>query len=142
MKALKCIMGIILLLLAIILLVDLIPQIINPIQRPTNMLRNYILRITPLGTSLDDVVDIINSKDEWGSANLRDYGLYPANPTEPYMEDRERTRIGEKTVGTHVGRYRSLRSFFFLSEVGVAIFWAFDANDALIDVHIWKVASI
>ncbi|MCL2578346.1 MAG: hypothetical protein FWE27_09950 [Defluviitaleaceae bacterium] len=142
MKALKCIMGIILLLLAIILLVDLIPQIINPIQRPSGMLRNYILKITPLGTSLDDVVELINNRNDWKSANLRDYGLYPAYPTEPYMENRERPRIGEKTVSTNVGTYRSLRDFLFLMEIHVAIFWVFDANDVLIDVHIWRGGSI
>ena len=142
MKVMKRIMVIVLLLLAVILLVDLIPRIINPIQRPNNMLKNYILKITPLGTNLDDVVEVINNKDDWGSANLRDYGLYPAYPTEPYMEDRERPRIGEKTVSTNIGSYRSLRDVFFLMRVGVAIFWVFDAEDILIDVHVWKVGNI
>jgi len=106
------------------------------------MLKNYILKITPLGTSLDDIVDIINSRDDWGSANLLNYGLYKENPGEPYMEDRERPRIGERTVSTSMGTYKSLRDVFFLMEIHVAIIWVFDANDILIDVHIWRVGRI
>ena len=142
MKVMRRIIIIILSLLAVILLVDLIPRLINPIQRPNRMLRNYILKITPLGTSMDDVIELINSSDDWGSAHVRDFGLDPKYPTGPRRTHLEIPRIGEKTVSTNIGSYHSLRDVFFLMRVGVSVFWVFDSDNNLIEVHIWRVGHI
>ncbi|MCL2576486.1 MAG: hypothetical protein FWE27_00340 [Defluviitaleaceae bacterium] len=106
------------------------------------MVRNYILRITPLGTNIDDVIELINSREDWSGANVRDFGLDPKAPTAPYGAFHNRPRIGEKTVITNVGSYHSLRAIFFLMRVGVVVSWAFDADDNLIEVHVWRVGHI
>ena len=67
----------------------------NPIQRPDSMLRNYILRITPLGTNIEDVIELINNRDDWGSIDVHDFVLDPSEPTLSYQEYLERPRTGE-----------------------------------------------
>jgi len=51
-------------LLVTVILLIAIPMVINPMQRPEGMLRDYILRMTPIGTSIDDVIEVARSRDD------------------------------------------------------------------------------
>ena len=134
-------MLIVLSLLIFITLVTFIPMLITPSRRPVDMVRNYILRITPLGTNIEDVIKAIESRDDWGMAFI-DYerGFYRETATRPPPPGTEprHTVIGKMRVSVNIGRYRSWHDLFFFDEIGVSVTWGFDGDGNLIEVHVRK----
>lgn len=136
MKKRKKITLILLFLLAIIMLVTFIPMIVHPYRRPISMVRNYILRITPIGTSIDDVIAILESRDDFGFLHINFESGFRASPADRHsgIED-----MGEMLVSTGLGIYRNAWHTwppFIAWSVGAS--WIFDADGKLIEVHIQK----
>ena len=122
----------ILCLLALLTLVTLIPMFTTFYRRPRNMIRSHILRITPLGASIEDVIDIVESREDWYVRHISfERGFQLEAPGFPV--------IGEMSVRVHLGTYRTWHKWFPLMEWDVDIFWGFDMNGRLIEVHIRKL---
>lgn len=123
----------------IIILVALIvvPMIINPIRRPRNMLRNHILRQTPIGTSMEDVIVFVDSNEAWGVQINYDIGLiYSGTPISEWpVTLTGHSIIGDMFIGVHMGNYGILPRMY--AWVG----WAFDAEGELIKVYVRKGVS-
>ncbi|MCL2576771.1 MAG: hypothetical protein FWE27_01795 [Defluviitaleaceae bacterium] len=105
------------------------------------MVRNYILRITPLGTNIEDVIKVIESRDDWSRPSV-DYerGFYrqtTARPPPPGVEPRFPV-IGEMSVSAGIGHYRSWHNLLFIDVIRVGVTWGFDGDGNLIEVHVRK----
>ena len=145
MKTWRKFIVIVLSLLIFITLVTFIPMLITPRRRPVNMVRNYILRITPIGTNIEDVIKVIESRDDWGGASV-DYerGFYRETASRPPLPGVEPlfpvsfSVIGEMSVSAGIGRYRSWHNLFFIDVIGVGVTWGFDGDGNLIEVHVRK----
>ena len=123
---------IILCLLALLTLVTAIPMLTTLYRRPRSMIRNHILHITPLGTSIEDVIDIVESREDWDVRHISlERGFRLEAPGFPV--------IGEMSVRVHLGTYRAWHKWFPLMEWAVDVFWGFDGNGELIEVHIRKL---
>ena len=144
MKKRKKVMVVILFLFVIILLVAIIPMLTNPMRRPRNIIRHQVLRITPIGMNIDDVIEVIERRDDWGEPIVSyEFGFAPLSPgrRRPLPAELglpDLPRVGKMSISSYMGNYRN---WFMLLVVDVTIFWAFDEDGKLIDVHIWKAGG-
>jgi hypothetical protein len=105
------------------------------------MFRNYILRITPLGTNIYDVIDIIDNSNNLGERRFTTFerGVAITSSTNffgrPTWGDTTGVFIvGEKSIQSYMGRYTAW--WFPTIAVHVTVFWAFDEEGKLIYIHI------
>ena len=120
-----------------IMLVVAIVIFSDPLQRPDFLVRQYVLKRTPIGMSMEDVVEVIEGQEEWVLRNINYDGGYlspntrlPAEPTTSGEYS-----IGEKSIRALVGEYQ------YLLVTSVTVFWGFDENSELIEVEIWKTVD-
>ena len=96
----------------------------NPLLKSSRAIRADILRLTPIGMSMDEVRTIIEINYNWrirtGSSE-RGY-VNPHNPPETRV-------VGEKHITADLGR-----GFLLI----VSSSWGFDKNGKLIDVYVEK----
>jgi len=98
----------------------------NPLRRSNERIRADMLKLTPIGTSMKDVIQVIESNKSWEWR-----GQYIANIG--YSTDESlNNRIGSQSIRVTLGTY----SHGFI--VYVLAFWGFDEDGILIDVHIRK----
>ena len=118
-------------LIVIILIVLAVTVIImsNPLRRSAKNMRKDILELVPIGSSMEDVIKVIESKEEW------EWKGYIAPVGYP-LEGNSYISIGEKSIRAELGQYQGLRWSFL--KVYVTVFWGFDENDKLIDVRVRK----
>ena len=139
---------VILFLLLSLTLLTIVPLFTNPVRRPVSSVRNYILRRTPVGTDIEDVIEFIDSQRNWELLSIsRERGFRHPNPAFiPRQFTEEELRypidIGEKSIIVHVEPYRAWYKFLFIVPTHAAIFFGFDADGKLIDVHVWKTYDI
>ena len=129
-------------LLALLMLITVAQMVVTPMRRPARILEHQILRITPLGTCIEEVVELINSRNDWINPMVnRDFGF---NPLSPWSEREflHHHRRGEKFATVHLGQYRTWLFWPPFVDVGVGIAWIFDSDGKLIEVFINKIASL
>ncbi len=129
----KTIIYILIALLVIVLIVTII-TLLNPLRKSQEHIRNDILRLTPIGTSMEDVIKIVKSKREWEIDYIsHDHGYRrPGTPEHSDIALGRETIVGEKSIRVFVGEYRNI----FITSVSV--FWGFDKNSKLIEIYVWK----
>jgi len=113
----------------------LISMIYNPMRRPAPMIRNHILRQTPVGTCIEEVIEVIESNERWGipTVNRRSGFIHPS----PWDYD---ARFGELIVGTQSVQTRpEIYNVILFHERRTRIFWGFDENGKLIEVYVSSV---
>ena len=134
----KTIKIIILFFIAFVMLATIIPMVINPIRRPRGMVRNYILRQTPLGTSIYDVITIVEGRDDWGEAYIDfEKGFLTSTSRRPTIEEQFSSYvIGEMTVSVNLGGFHAWYIVFGVPRVSTSARWGFDADGRLIEVFI------
>ena len=127
----KIIIGVLLILFAIIV-TAVIMVLSNPLRRSAERIRDDMLELTPIGMSMEDVLEIIESNDRWEIKFVsHDFGFYRQEPNEP------RRTIGRQSIRAYTGRYRNL-PFVLWDVIVVDVFWGFDENSELIDIWVWK----
>jgi len=128
----------------IVALVILVPMFTTPMRRPHSVLRWQILRSTPIGTGMDDVIEFVEREYGWGSPGVSfDYGFAQISPGSrrpppAHLGFPDHPRVGVMSVSSYMGSYRNWFMFFVTS---VTVFWGFDEDGKLIDVYIWKVSG-
>ena len=78
-------------------------------------MRKDILELAPIGSSMEDVIKVVESKDtwEWGGGHISSFG---------YLADASsNTHVGEKHIRAELGQYQGLRLSFL--QVYVTVFW-------------------
>jgi len=113
----------------------------NPLRWPHKWVRNYILKMTPIGTHIDDVAALIASKERWNTYSIN----YESGFVHPHLRDDPKwptstisgnSVIGEKSIRVHIGTYRAFYKLFF--ETYVDVLWGFNQDGELIEVFVWK----
>jgi hypothetical protein len=100
-----------------------LPFLVNPLRRTNNQVRNYILRITPLGTNVEDVIKIIEDKKRWKIQRVAYFG-----DSHWKLDYTETVGIQKKYV--HLGYY------WIVFKTNVSATWIFDEDGKLVDVEI------
>jgi len=112
----------------------------NPMRRPQEMARNYILRLTPLGTHIDDFLEIME-RNGYGRLNIRDFGFSPRTTAAPWSPESgipDVPRIGVMSANFFMGNYY-LTWYRWFHTTEVIVSWGFDEDGKLIDVHVRKI---
>ena len=130
-KVVNCICLIVLIIISLIAMwVSVLPHItrsLSPLGKPEAKIRETILEFTPLGMSMDEVINMIESNKKWKIDFINyDFGYVShdsgLNPTV----------IGKKTINAYIGSYVDFWKVY------VNATWAFDENSKLIDVFVEK----
>ena len=118
-----------LLIVAIMLVWSVTVMIYSPMRRPASMIRNHVLRHTPIGTYIDDAIEIIESNERWGTPIVnRNTGFMAPGigvPDRPFH-----SVIGDQSVQTRPER----QNVILFHERSLRIFWGFDENGKLVEV--------
>ena len=101
-------------------------------RRPQEMARNYILRLTPLGTHIDEVVEIME-RNGYGCLHLNLNSGFQTPPPSPHD-----ARIGVMSARTG-WKFYYLTWYRWFHTTDVQVLWGFDEDGKLIDVHVRKV---
>jgi len=103
----------------------------NPLRRPVEQIREDILAITPLGISMEEAIDILETarvENNWGRLRNEVIGVSSLS-----LGLRMRpTVFGNRHIRIGLGGYTN---FFRTS---VSVFWAFDDEHGLIEVFVLK----
>jgi|GEM_PF-1426361 len=96
--------------------------IINPLYGSERKIRAYVLEITPMGTSMNEVLDVIAKQERWErwALNYRT-GYSRLSPKQG------RITVGEKHISARLG-------VVWLGSHSVVAYWGFDFDGKLIDV--------
>jgi len=120
---------ILLIILSLIFLLVVIVML-NPLRRSQEAIKRSILKQTPISSSMEEVIEVIERK-EW---DVR-YGDIDYN--RGYTDRDTYEVVGVKSIRACIGSY----SDFILFTTYVSVFWGFDEEGKLIDVYIWKDIS-
>ena len=112
--------------LLVIILVTVIMVLSNPLRKSQEQIRENILTLTPIGTSMEDVIKVIEINKKW---EVR-YISYEQGYL--YQGAGERKTIGEKSIRVFMGDYGNI----FVTSV--TVFWGFHEDSKLIDIWVWK----
>ena len=98
----------------------------NPLKWPLPFLESYVLGITPIGSSFDEV------NSEVGS---REWDLSYASRSVGFSDQRTRSGkvVGHMSIRASLGNYQGIP---FVTNV--TVFWGFDSAGSLIDIWVWK----
>ena len=133
----KYIIIIILSVAAIIILTIAITVFTNPLRGTEEQIRERVLRLTPVGTSMEEVLQVIDDNRRWepGISHPRGIPWYIVRHTIPgFPFDGS---IGSQSISVYVRTHR-----FFIIPNWVEMFWGFDEDGYLIDVRIRKYLAI
>ena len=113
----------------LVVLAVIIVVLLNPLRRSKEHIRNGLLKMTPVGTSMDDVLVAIESSRKWKyyTSNSHSWPLESKEITSEYIDSFIRT----KSMIFYLGKY----GFF---TVCVSAKYTFDEDLNLIDVVVDK----
>ena len=109
-------------------------MIINPYVRSEGMVRTALLKRTPMGTSMDEVIKYLEQNEKWTikrisqTSGFRHRGIQPTET------------VGKKSITVYLNSYRSV-AYFYLLETDVTVFYGFDEDSKLIDIWAWKTTD-
>ena len=119
-----------------LVLLWIISMIYNPVRRPRFMVRSHVLRLTPMGTHIDDAAEIIEGIEGWrmGGVNYEHGFVLPSAPN-PFDY-----AIGYMSIRVWARPYwpSNLPIIGLLVQTSTSIFWGFDADGKLTDVYVCK----
>lgn len=119
-----------LLLIALVVFIEIVS---NPLRRPPERIREDLLKVTPIGMDMEEVIQVIESNKKWELGNIvyqNGYGMDKWG-TPGGSGD---TIIGEKYIWAIIDEYRN----YFIIIVDVSAFWGFDEESKLIDIAVRK----
>lgn len=119
-----------LIIILIVIASVVIIELQNPLRKSKEEIRESMLKLTPIGTSMDDVLKVIKDNEKWETMYVSfENGFSKPGSRNPC------TIVGDKLVRVLAGRYID----FF--KVSVSVYWGFDENSKLIDICVNKVSS-
>ncbi|MBA2937282.1 hypothetical protein HZF08_03115 [Paenibacillus sp. CGMCC 1.16610] len=110
-----------------------IRSITSPLVQPEAQLRENLLKEIPLGTQMNNVIQIIKSNRDWAIDGIDyEHGFRRSGSGENEI-------IGEKSIRLSLGDYRIISNYYFITDVSV--FFSFNVNDQLIEIWVWKTTD-
>jgi len=122
----KIIAYILLAVLVIALGLYVINCLTNPLRQSEEQIREDILAHTPIGSSVEEVIRVIEGNEDWDWIGRVDQVGFPTGTG---------SHIGEQSIHVFKGQYGSV----FMTNVSV--FWGFDENLDLIDIRVRKTVD-
>jgi len=110
--------------MAILMFSWIITMVGEPLRRPSFMVRHYVFMLTPRGTHMDDVRAFIGNAE-----NLRVV-------SSSYEQGFRRTRVDQSIIVGDKHIRASVRRPGSSPFVAMSIYWGFDDNSNLVDVHV------
>jgi hypothetical protein len=111
------------------------------LSRPESAIRRDLLRITPVGTSKEDVIRVIDERGwtlRWTRATSGYYivrGRASDGATPAQLEDGTAVEIGTQSIRIDLGS-------FFRDFIGVDVYFAFDEDSNLVDIAIRREMDV
>jgi len=112
------------------------------LSRPESAIRRDLLRITPIGTSKEEVLSVIEERG-WTLMWTRVTAGYFLNrgrvgdgPNPFMVESGESFEIGTQSLRMHLGRFR------MILDIDVCAYYAFDEDSKLVDIAIRREMDV
>ncbi len=121
----------VLVIFVIIVMFSILIEFLNPLRRSDEKIREEILDVTPIGSSIEDVIRVIENKKNW-----KWNGRVQPNGFSKTIAGRPTTVVGSQSIRVFVGEYRNIFA------TTVTVFWGFNENSKLIDVWVWKTTDV
>lgn len=125
----------------VIIISTVVIMLLNPLRKSEEDIRDDLLRITPIGMSRDDVIEVIRSSDDWELRHVFDRGYivgrwYVRGPHQgSYRPGHDVEKVGVKSMEVYIGSYYEL---LFAFEIRVSVFFGFDEDSNLVDLGVRK----
>jgi len=115
----------------------IIPILANPMRRPETMSTNYVLNLTPIGTDMEDVIDILEGHRNWhiNSPNFERGFRHPLDDS--IVGEKSITARGHPSGSGFWPAYMPI--YGWLLRTTVSIFWGFDEDGKLIEVFVRQI---
>ena len=113
----------------------------NPLWKSEARIATNLLHIMPVGTSMEDVISIVENHKSWTIRFIsydRGFIMGPSGPEMGGEPDGRRTLIGEKAMRLHLGQYYA----YFFIQTDVSAFIAFDENSNLVRIVVRKSMNV
>ena len=101
---------------------------LNSAWRPAEMIERSLLRLTPIGSSIEDVQRAVENKG-WQHRPISNAGFLKQE------SHRAMEVVGKKSLEAHVADYG------WPFRTSVDAFWGFDEKGRLTDVWVWKTVD-
>lgn len=108
----------------------------NPLRKSEEQIRESIIKLTPIGTSMDAVLKIVENHEGWQTLGVNYERGFTRQSPEDSGNGLGYSIIGEKAIGVNIGKY--LDGIFYTQ---VSIHWGFDENSNLIDIWVHKTTA-
>ena len=115
------------------LVIVIIVTMLNPIRRSTGHIRESLLTLMPIGTSMEDVIKVIEGKSKWKRMFVSDDGGYYVGYGYPSGAVKG-TTVGVKSIYVLLGTYNT----YMFIDTYVEAFWGFDEEGKLIEIDVRK----
>jgi hypothetical protein len=115
------------------LAIAIVVSMSNPLRRSLDNIREKMLVMTPVGTSMEEVIEFIESQDKWGKPYINYEHGYP-------LDDRGIVSysgniiVGEQSIDVVIGEYKT----WLIVGICVDVFWGFDEGGKLVDLGVRK----
>jgi len=123
--------------LSVTILSIVLVSLLNPLRKPNEQLKAEMLKLTPIGTSMVDVLAVIENHDKWNIRHILDggYTYIAGEPIGPHQGgDRlHGIKVGVKSMEVDIGSYNFL---VFILKESVSIFYGFDEEAKLVDIAV------
>jgi len=104
-------------------------DISNPLRRPVEEIREELLELTPIGSSIEHVIQVVDSNETWEwNGRISSTGY----PTDASLN----VRVGESSIRVRFGKLWIPHRGFLESYVGA--YWGFDEDSNLIDIRAYR----
>ncbi len=118
--------------LVVIILFDGIRSILNPLTRSEEVIRDKLLQQTPLGSSMEDILQFVKKEAlEVRYINYEHGFRYQGVGPTKY--------VGEKSMRVYFGYYRTINNVYLVTDV--TVFYGFNDKEELIDIWVWKTVD-
>jgi len=123
--------------LFVLIVLPYILMLINPMRRPQSMATHYVLRLTPIGMSMEEVIRIVENHRNWDVWWISRERGFPRPPGSSNI-------MGEKSIAVWAGPSGTsfwpstspFPAFGWFFRTSVSIFWGFDEDGKLIYVFV------
>jgi len=122
--------------LLVVALIAVIISALNPLRKSEEEIKDKILALTPIGTSMEDVLKVIENNKKWKvRQDLVGSKPWPSVP-DHVVSSQIDYFIRARKITSCIGRY------FNIFMVYAFVDWQFDDNLNLIDIVVKKEANV
>jgi len=120
----------------IVLLLLISGLMLSPKFWPDFILYPYLWKLTPKGTDINKVSEILTNKRWEVMGYRREGGFLKQGKPDKYETNKYDSIVGAMSLRGELGDV----SFYFI-KINVTVFWGFDKNGKLTDIWIWRTTD-